>query len=45
MEEILNNLYYLIKVVGELYKPVFPSIPINEVINNKKKVILFEKLK
>ena len=44
-QEILNNLYYLIKVVGELYKPVFPSIPINEVINNKKKVILFEKLK
>lgn len=42
---ILNNLYHLIGTVGNLYKPVFPHIDINQVIQDKKKAILFEKLK
>jgi methionyl-tRNA synthetase len=43
--EVLNNLYYIIKFVGNIYKSVFPNVDIDTVISNKKKVILFEKIK
>lgn len=44
-EEVLSNLYHLIKVVATLYVYVFPNrSDIFEAIENKKKVILFNKI-
>ena len=44
--DVLNNLYYLLRVVNNLYLPVFPDVyPIIEVsLNECKKVILFNKI-
>jgi methionyl-tRNA synthetase len=43
---ILSNLYYLVKKVNDLYLPVFPTVNsiCNDAIENRKKVILFNKL-
>ena len=41
----LNTSYYLITEVAKLYTHVFPYKDTIEAIKNKKKVILFEKLK
>jgi len=45
--QILSNLYYLIGVVNKFYEPIFPDkyLSTEEAIKNKKKVILFEKIK
>ena len=45
--QILSNLYYLIEVVNDLYEPVFPDkyLLTQDAIFNKKKIILFEKIK
>ena len=45
-EKTLNNLYYLIEEVNELYKPVFDEkyLETKEAIINKKKVIIFPKI-
>jgi methionyl-tRNA synthetase len=43
--DVLSNLYHLICTVGNLYKPVFPYIDIDSILSDKKKVILFDKLK
>ena len=44
-EEVLCGLYFLIQKLGTLYSYVFPYKNFTEVIEAKKKVILFEKLK
>jgi methionyl-tRNA synthetase len=41
---ILDNLYFLICIVGELYRPVFPNIDIYNILRTKKKIILFDKI-
>ena len=43
--QILSNLYYLLIKSIDLYSPIFPHINLKDAITNKKKVILFEKLK
>jgi methionyl-tRNA synthetase len=45
--QILSNLYYLVSIVNKFYEPVFPDkyLLTEEAIKNKKKIILFEKIK
>lgn len=44
--EVLNNLYYLLQILNDLYEPVMPNahFRISQALKEKKKAIIFNKL-
>ena len=45
-DQVLSNLYYLVKTINKFYEPIFPDkfLVVEQAIQNKKKSIIFHKL-